>query len=299
MTFDIANGSFNRKWEPGMDLPRGSAPRLRMKPDDLIECPREGDGTLENPMVIWAARLTKKQREELTIPEFEDEADLYRAIDANTDIAKTVAVRSGCTVVWIICPVHESKYVFENGERVPTKWNNAGEPTDYLVVDADPHMTLRLGTSEDLCQLHGHVNVLKDERGFPTTFMTKFQRHCSGHVTDGDERPLELFEWNEKGTAAEERLRQAAADYELFKTLTVRSEGWEFDEGNRDTDYKPPDHLEAILDNDAKYSPLVNEEDECIDPAFEDYIIHTNFLAHLNIFVGIPRFFNIWRNIEL
>ncbi|KAI1650439.1 uncharacterized protein F4817DRAFT_356723 [Daldinia loculata] len=271
MLFDKAKG---RKWEPGMDLPRGGKPRLRIKPDDLKKCPRDGEGTLDNPMVIWAARLTKKQRQELTVPEFEDEADLYRAIDANADIAKTVAIRSGCTVVWIICPVHTSKYVYENGERVPTKWDDAGNPTDYLVVEADPHMTLRLGTSEDVCLLHGHANVLVDERGFPTTFTTGFQRRCNERLTDGDHRVLELFEWTEE-SSTEEYFRQANADYELFKTLTMRDEGWEIDDlGNQDADYNPPDHIETILENDAKYVPVVNEEAEYISPAFEDYIVH-------------------------
>ncbi|KAI1482333.1 hypothetical protein F4774DRAFT_429332 [Daldinia eschscholtzii] len=269
MLFDQVKG---RKWDPGMDLPQGCNPRIRMKPGDLNKCPRDGEGTLENPMVIWAARLTKDQREELTVPEFEDEADLYRAIDANTDMAKTVAIRCGCTVVWIICPVHNSKYAQENGERVPIKWDSAGNPTDYLIVDADPHLTVRLGTSEDVCVLHGHINVNVDERGFPTTFMTRFQRHCEGHVTDDDERPFELFEWTEE-SSADEYQRQAKADYELFKRLTMRGEGWEMEDvGKADRDYKPPDHMEALLENDAKYVPVVSEA-ECSDPEYDDYIV--------------------------
>ncbi|KAI1800526.1 hypothetical protein F4811DRAFT_566875 [Daldinia bambusicola] len=269
MLFDKAKG---RKWDPGMDLPHGCNPRIRMKPDDLKKCPRDGEGTIENPMVIWTARLTGKQRQELTVPEFEDEADLYRAIDANTDMAKTVAVRCGCTVVWIVCPVHNSKYAHENGERVPTKWDDAGNPTDYLVVDADPHLTIRLGTSEDVCVLHGHVNVNVDERGFPTTFMTKFQRHCEGHITDGDERPFELFEWTEE-SPSEEHHRQANADYELFKNLTMRDDGWEIkDLGSKDTDYEPPEHLEAMLESDAQYVPIVNEGEHS-DPEYDNCLV--------------------------
>ncbi|KAI1470910.1 uncharacterized protein F4812DRAFT_456920 [Daldinia caldariorum] len=269
MIFDQAKG---RKWDPGMELPKGGAHKLRVKPEDIEKFPRDGEGTLENPMVIWAARLTEEQRNELRIPEFEDEEDLYRAVDANTDMAKTVAVRCGCTVVWIICPVHKSKYAYENGEKVPTNWDNAGNPKEYLVVDADPHLTIRLGTDEDACLLHGHINVNVDERGFPTTFMTKFQRHCEGHVTDGDERPFELFEWTEE-SSAEEHHRQANADYELFKAMTMREEGWESEDlGKSDTDYKPPDHLEAMLKSDAQYVPVVDEREHS-DPEYDNYIV--------------------------
>ncbi|KAI0111721.1 hypothetical protein F4814DRAFT_441053 [Daldinia grandis] len=270
MLFDKVRG---QKWEPGMDLPQGGKQRLRMKPDELEKCPRDGKGTLDNPTVIWAARLSEKQRLELAVPEFENEKDLYDAIDANADIAKTVAVRSRCTVVWIMCPVHTSKYVYDNGVKVPTKWDDVGNPTNYLVVEADPHMTLRLGTSEDVCLLHGHANVLVDERGFPTTFTTEFQRRCDGRLTDGDDRVLELFEWTEEPSTTK-HFRQANADYKLFKKLTIRDEGWEIDDlEDEDVDYEPPDHIETILENDAKYVPMVGEEPEYISPELEDYIV--------------------------
>ncbi|KAI1379631.1 hypothetical protein F4677DRAFT_442606 [Hypoxylon crocopeplum] len=276
MSFDIAKGSLMRKWDPGMDVPRGIEPRIRMKAEDLRNCPRDGEGTLDNPLVIWAAHLTPEQRDELSVPEFEHEPDLYRAIDANTDIAKTVAVRSGCTVVWIICPVHDSKYVYdENGDRVPTKWDRHGNPVEHLVVKADPHITVRLGTSEDVCVLHGHINVVVDEKGFPTGFMNMFQRRQNGHLTNDDDRSLELFEWADKCDSVQERLRKEAADYELFKTLTTScDQDWEMeDREGKDPDYEPPDHMEAIHQNNAQYIPRYPEEATKLDPEFEDYIV--------------------------
>ncbi|KAI2620635.1 hypothetical protein GGS26DRAFT_601594 [Hypomontagnella submonticulosa] len=272
----MINTSCTRKWDPGMDLPRGAPPRIRMRQEDLRQCPRDGEGTLENPLVIWVARLTDEQRDELAVPEFEHEADLYRAVDANTDIAKTVAVRSGCTVVWIICPVHEKKYAHdENGDKIPTMWDEEGNPIEYLVVDADPHITIRLGTSENLCVLHGHINVLVDERGFPTTFMTSFQRQRHGHITDGDDRTFELFEWFEKGSSTERRLQQEAADYELFRTITVNCEEWEIeDAGKSDPDYIPPDHIELLNENSVEHVPDCSNEVPGLDAEFEDYIIN-------------------------
>lgn len=256
-----------------MDLPRGARPNIRMSQEELERCPRDGKGTLDDPLVIWAARLTDRQRGELAVPEMEEEADLYRAVDANTDIAKAAAVRSGCTVAWIICPVHAKKYVYDrSGNRIPTKWDRYGNPTEYRVVDADPHVTVRLGMSEDLCVLHGHLNVLVDERGFPVTFMSSFQRLQSGRLTNNDDRPLELFEWIDKEVSNQELLEQEAADYELFKTLTVsNAEGWEIEEEQNDNDYDPGTQFEAPSNQNTYYIP--REENTGLDPEFEDYIV--------------------------
>ncbi|KAI0388097.1 hypothetical protein F5Y04DRAFT_286992 [Hypomontagnella monticulosa] len=303
----MVSASGTRKWEPGMDLPRGAPPRIRMRPEDFKKCPRDGAGTLENPLVIWAARLTQEQRGELAIPEFEHEADLYRAIDANADIAKTVAIRSGCTVVWIICPVHQKKYAYdENGDKIPTMWDDEGNPIQYLVVDADPHLTLRLGTSEDVCVLHGHVNVAVDERGFPTTFMTNVQRRRNGHITDGDDRTFELFEWVETGAASERRLRREAADYELFKTLTINYEDWEIeDAGKGDPDYVPPDHIDLLNENDMEYVPDCSKEIQGLNSEFEEYMTqrwspYNDILQIIRNFgYGTQRFYpryNSWDN---
>ncbi|KAI1137798.1 hypothetical protein F5Y05DRAFT_413744 [Hypoxylon sp. FL0543] len=259
-----------------MALPRGGQPNIRMKQEDLKKCPRDGKGTLEDPLVIWAARLTDKQRLELAVPEFEDEEDLYRAIDANADIAKTVAVRSGCTVVWIICPVHTSKYVYDrDGNRVPTKWDENGKPVEYLVTKADPHLTVKLGTSEDLCLLHGHINVVVDDRGFPTGFMSRSQRYRNGNLTDGDDRTMELFEWVIKGDLIRERAQKEDADYELYKARTVgREAGWDIEDevGDGDYDYES-DEFESLNDDCMDYTYDSNEETTELSAEFEEYIV--------------------------
>ncbi|KAI2621187.1 hypothetical protein GGR54DRAFT_647230 [Hypoxylon sp. NC1633] len=258
-----------------MDLPRGGRPNIKMSQAELARCPRDGEGTLENPMVIWVARLTEGQRAELAVPEFEDEADLYRAIDSNADIAKTAAIRAGCTVVWIVCPVHRSKYVYdENGDKVPTRWDSNGNPLEYYVQDADPHLTVRLGTSEDVCLLHGHINVMVDERGFPTGFMNKFQRRQNGHLTNDDDRTLELFEWNMRQEATKERLRKENADYELFKTLTLSHTGvWEMeDDGEDDPDYSCS-QFQALGDDNMEFALDSTEEATGLSAEFEEYIV--------------------------
>lgn len=119
----LRDGKINsRQWNPGMPLPSGGPPNIRMRREDLKACHRDGQGTLDNPMVIWTARLTDKQRHEVTVPEFEHEANLYRAIDTNADIAKTAAIRAGCTVVWIVCPVRRkvSTYMTSRAARYRT-----------------------------------------------------------------------------------------------------------------------------------------------------------------------------------
>ncbi|KAI1386762.1 S-adenosyl-L-methionine-dependent methyltransferase [Hypoxylon trugodes] len=276
MTFGSAKEVFTRRWNPGMSLPVGGQPQIKMGIEKLRQCPRDGKGTLEDPLVIWAAHLTDRQRRELRIPEFEQEEDLYRAIDANADVAKTAAIRSGCTVVWIICPVHTSKYAHdENGDRVPIKWDHAGNPAEYLVLDADPHITVKLGVSEDLCLLHGHINVRIDERGFPTQFMSSFQRYESGHITDGDDRVLELFEWRDKGDLTAHLIQQEAAYYKLFSTMTVSCSGeWELEDlEHDDPDYKPPEHLELLFQNNTQYVPDNSEEASMINGSLEEYLV--------------------------
>ncbi|KAI1097608.1 hypothetical protein F4804DRAFT_351383 [Jackrogersella minutella] len=227
-------------------------------------------------MVIWAASLTDKQRRELAVPEFGYDEDLYCAIDANTDMAKTAAIRSRCTVAWIICPVHSSKYVYDrNGNRIPTRWDEKGRPSEYLVTDADPHLTVKLGTSEDMYLLHGHINVKVDERGFPTGFMNSFQRRQNGHLTNGDDRTMKLFEWVVKRDLIEQQLQKEAADYELFKTRTVGWEkGWEIDDDEDDQNYDDENNgFESSDDNTIKYISKYGEESTGLDPQFEEYIV--------------------------
>ncbi|XDG09198.1 hypothetical protein ABKA04_008813 [Annulohypoxylon sp. FPYF3050] len=247
-----------------------------MRPDDLTKCPRDGEGTLDNPMVIWAARLTPEQRQELAVPEFECEADLYRAIDANADMAKTAAIRAGCTIAWIICPIHTSKYVYdEDGNKIPIRYDRSGKPVQFAVTDADPHLTVRLGTSEDLCHLHGHINVILDKRGFPIDFMKSFQRRQNGHLTGGDDRSMELFEWGTKDEYEQERLRMEAADYELFKTKTVnRGRDWEIEDDMNDDDYVDANYDIEIPDyNPMEYQREPYHESAGFDPESEDYLV--------------------------
>ncbi|OTA99767.1 hypothetical protein M426DRAFT_27164 [Hypoxylon sp. CI-4A] len=200
---------WSQRWDPGMVLPRGDAPHIRMNKEDLKNCPRDGEGTLDNPLVIWVARLTDQQKRELVIPEFEDEADLYRAVDSNADIAKTAAIRCGCTVVWIVCPVHT----------------------------------------------------------------TNFQRRRNGHITNGDDRTFELFEWSDKRASNLERERREAAEYIIFKTMTVNCEGWELEDlGNDDTDYVLPEAFDTLYQNNQHYKPAYHEVAE-LDPELDDYLI--------------------------
>ncbi|KAI0889309.1 uncharacterized protein GGS22DRAFT_184887 [Annulohypoxylon maeteangense] len=268
--------SSSRAWNFGMSLPRGAPPVIKMRPQELNDCPRDGQGTLDNPMVIWAARLTDGQRQELAVPEYESEEDLYRAIDANADMAKTAAIRAGCTVVWIICPVHTSKYVYDNdGSKVAVRWDRFGNPVEYAVTNADPHLTVKLGTSENLCHLHGHINVLVDERGFPTDFMKSFQRRQNGNITDGDDRTMELFEWGAKAELDQERYRREAADYELFKIKTMRGgRGWEIEDDKDDGDYVDKNlGIEIPEYNPMSYDTESTDELTGLNPELEDYLV--------------------------
>ncbi|KAI1206515.1 uncharacterized protein F4807DRAFT_453459 [Annulohypoxylon truncatum] len=297
--FSEVSSSGSRPWNFGMTLPRGGPPNIKLRQQDLSDCPRDGEGTLENPMVIWAAHLTERQRRELQVPEFEYEEDLYRAIDANADMAKTAAIRAGCTIAWIICPVHTSKYVYDNdGNKIPIKWDRNANPVEYAVTDADPHLTVKLGTSEDLCHLHGHINVVLDERGFPTDFMKSFQRRQHGHVTDGDDRSMELFEWGNKGEFNQERLQREAADYELFKAKTLAwGEDWEIEDDIKDRDYVDRSHgIEVPAYNPMDYERVSNYESTGLSPEFENYIVRRwNPYRENGYAISIQKFV-LWRS---
>ncbi|KAI1086576.1 hypothetical protein F5B19DRAFT_487382 [Rostrohypoxylon terebratum] len=220
----------SKPWNFGMVLPRGSPPNINMRPEDLTKCPRD----------------------ELAVPEFEYEEDLYRAIDANADMAKTAAIRAGCTVVWIICPIHTSKYVYDDdGNKIPMKYNRHGKPVS-------------LGTSEDSCHLHGHLNVVLDKKGFPVDFMK-----------NGDARTMELFEWDTRRNYEEEKYLMEAADYEFFKAKTVtRGEGWEIEDDEEDGNYAVTNYDFEIPD----YNPLEFQreryyEQAGFNPHSEDYLV--------------------------
>lgn len=137
---------------------------------------------------------------------------------------------------------------------------------------------MKMGTSEDVCLLHRHINVTVDEKGFPTVLMAKFQRRQNRNLTDNDDRTLELFEWVIRTELAQELQQKESSDYKLFKTRTVGGgggEGWKIENEDGDSGYEDESYceLEARDVDCMDWTPTGGEEATGLDPEFEECIV--------------------------
>lgn len=108
------------------------------------------------------------------------------------NIARQLAIEAQCAYVWIRRGNHDMKYIHNpDGTRV-VKFDHNGCPTGFVMVEADPHITLSLGVDDQTLVIHGHINVIENDAKVPVGIMQEGTRE---HVTGGDGRVLELFEW--------------------------------------------------------------------------------------------------------
>jgi hypothetical protein len=172
-----------------MELPIGSVLPESFKKLDLPGLWQSGDGTLENPKIYWVAPVVYPDNGASPL-EFENPRT-----QAVTRIARELAVEAKCTYVWIRRGNHNMRYTYNpDGTRV-VRYNPNGCPIGFFTVEADPHITLSLGLDDQSLVLHGHINVTEDDDAVPIGRMEQGTRK---HIFGGDDRVLELFEWEDR-----------------------------------------------------------------------------------------------------
>ncbi|KAI2603432.1 uncharacterized protein GGS25DRAFT_526465 [Hypoxylon fragiforme] len=164
----------DKRWNADMEMPKEKSRPHFLGESDARR--RSGSGTVDDPLIVWLGKMPKDSEIK----------------EANEDIARRTALELGLiTHVYIRCAAQSSKFVDRDGKRIPI-WNPDTIAFQHETKEADPHLSLAFGTNSTSLVLYGYVNVTVDEEGKPIDFATS---RIEDHVVDGDDRILEIFEY--------------------------------------------------------------------------------------------------------
>ncbi|KAI1445118.1 hypothetical protein F5Y02DRAFT_418420 [Annulohypoxylon stygium] len=129
----------NIPWVKGMKLgpgaPHGANFQRRIDESNQYS----GAGTVNDPMVTWV------------VPQVDKKSDAEKAkLPAQTKVISDLTKDYGLSHAWIASEPHNTS---------TTKWVDG----DRYIEDDDYHVTLRLGKSKDVCNLHGHAYLLFED----------------------------------------------------------------------------------------------------------------------------------------
>ncbi|KAI2628223.1 hypothetical protein GGS21DRAFT_540604 [Xylaria nigripes] len=179
----MANNDFmwkrrNLKWHQGQPIPPAFEPCKDNREEreyDLALCDPNrcfGKGVKDDPLVVWLNPPDRLDRD---------------VIWAHNNFAKAIAKLLGFTHTWIIKGAHNEQYARDKeGRKILIG------PNQYLIRDADMHITLRLGTDLYACRLASHAYVLLSERGTPERYMDELSRRFK---TEGGDLQIEFWPW--------------------------------------------------------------------------------------------------------
>ncbi|KAI1493625.1 hypothetical protein F5X96DRAFT_666541 [Biscogniauxia mediterranea] len=106
---------------------------------------------------------------------------------------------TGLRFVWIISANHDQKYCYDkSGKRIQIIEN------------------VRLGTDENTCMLHGHINVTVNKDNVATGFMEEGSRK---YITEGDDRILELWEYSKRPNAVQTSTKPSKKHIQGHRTV--------------------------------------------------------------------------------
>ncbi|KAI0407148.1 hypothetical protein F4802DRAFT_595374 [Xylaria palmicola] len=149
-------------WREGEKIPPAYEPckndREEREYDLALSNPNRcfGQGIKDDPFVVWMERPPHRNR---------------ALVWAHNDFAKSIAKALGLTHTWIIKAAHDRQYARDHkGRKIKIS------PDNFLVEEADMHITLRLGTDLYACSLSAHAYVVLDENGNPARYMTELAR---------------------------------------------------------------------------------------------------------------------------
>ncbi|KAK6822392.1 hypothetical protein PG989_001287 [Apiospora arundinis] len=133
------------KWEVNQALPVGGPLRTE-RYDAFSSRWTTGKGTTKEPAVYWNSRGNVRVLQEAAP---ESDPDFYLIETSRFAIREVIKLRKGIRHIWLRMHVHSSAYTRTKDTNLPT-----GE-----TEDADPHITVFLGTEKDHMNLHGHFYV--------------------------------------------------------------------------------------------------------------------------------------------
>ncbi|KAI0474832.1 hypothetical protein F4859DRAFT_514677 [Xylaria cf. heliscus] len=151
------------KLPPGGPHPREFAARLRFASRIV------GNGTIENPKIVWV-----NDRNFLEYPDTEEN---FLAIEA---IVREQTRKFGLSYVWIAKESHGTSIVGVTQEGEPVK------------TDDDNHITLRMGISKHVFNLHGHFYLVYEGDSVKNRALRMMKEHERGVV--GGTNP-QLWAW--------------------------------------------------------------------------------------------------------
>ncbi|KAI0448364.1 hypothetical protein F5B21DRAFT_522208 [Xylaria acuta] len=134
-----------------------------------------GRGTVDDPLVVWIDRPAYRNR---------------GLVWAHNNFAKSIAKVLGFTHTWIIKGAHDLQYARDKeGNKIRI------DPDKWLLLNADMHITLRLGTDLYSCRLSAHAYVVLDEDGNPARYMTELARRFRQEGGAAASPQLEFWRW--------------------------------------------------------------------------------------------------------
>ncbi|KAI5865310.1 hypothetical protein GGS23DRAFT_594850 [Durotheca rogersii] len=148
-----------------------------------------GSGTVKDPKVIWL--YFNRERSEA----------YFRAVEA---LVKKLTTECGLSHAWIMSRVHS--------------FSTIGRTNDARIMCHDDfHITIRMGSSQDICNLQGHLYLIcedNDVDGKPVRLMNDDERGIIGgknpHLWIWGQYPAESRDWPRAG------VRYPKAPYEII-----------------------------------------------------------------------------------
>ncbi|KAI1863717.1 uncharacterized protein JN550_009417 [Neoarthrinium moseri] len=79
---------------------------------------------------------------------------------AAVELVRKVAKRCRCNIIWIMGGLHS---------QATTGWVKTATGHVREMADDDCHITVRMGTAENICKLHGHIYIHKEKEWIMTS----------------------------------------------------------------------------------------------------------------------------------
>ncbi|KAI1215194.1 uncharacterized protein F4807DRAFT_455644 [Annulohypoxylon truncatum] len=140
-------------WTKGMRLGPG-APHDPVFMRRILDSDRkEGAGTIEDPKVIWLVPVSHTKN--------------VRMLQEVEAVIRNQTKEFGLSYAWIASTVHDTSTIRWTGDK-------------RVVGPDDSHVTLRIGSSANTCNLHGHIYLISRDNGLEIGMMPEGERGVEG-----------------------------------------------------------------------------------------------------------------------
>ncbi|KAK6080598.1 hypothetical protein SCUP234_05144 [Seiridium cupressi] len=166
-----------------------------------------GEGTVKSPRVIWVRGSIANKgytKEQISMIE---------------QILMTLAGKWGLSYVWIVKQLHNA-----TTNHHTTKAQKDGKRD---MVNDDKHVTVRMGTNPDICNVHGHIYLKEDiDTATKASFM-RLMRDSERKVVGG--KGFELWVWGYYPPATEQGYERASFTHPTPPLALKPGRTWEED----------------------------------------------------------------------